>query len=207
MISYLFTKKPACIWQLDGVHFPPCILSLVIEYLRHTTPFMGERRIKGTSLRVDELHFLYVALSLHQRAPRLEIEENLSFISWLKLFRPDSIDMQTGRLSYRSAERTFIRKSSTPDAFLPVPHTMTSLTAVPCASDPNTPRIRPNPDIWGWMGEMSPLQIFTLLMKVISDPCWGGVKCPHWGARRGTAAWLTAGVHACLQSGRWTTGF
>lgn len=51
MISYLrkFLLKPASIWQVGGIHFPPCILSSYRISSSHTTPFMGEECIKGTS--------------------------------------------------------------------------------------------------------------------------------------------------------------
>lgn len=65
-----------------------------------------------------------LCLPLHQRALRPEIAANLSFISWLNLFRPEGIDMQTRWFSYRSAERAFIQKSpgSIPDTFLCLSH-------------------------------------------------------------------------------------
>lgn len=85
-----FQLKLASVWQVGGVHFPPCILSSYRISSGHTTPFMGEQCVKGTSRYVVEFpagEKFPLCFSLHQRALRLEIAANLSFISWLKFIQ------------------------------------------------------------------------------------------------------------------------
>lgn len=122
--------------------------------------------------------FLYV--SLQQRALRLEIAANLSFISWLKLFRPEGIDMQTRWFSYRSADQAFIQKALAPFLIHFYRSHNDPPVNVPCERlaplrlhRSKHAWIRPNPD-FGMDGQMSPLRIFTLQMKVTGDPSWGG---------------------------------
>lgn len=118
-----FKPKRANVWQAGGVHFPQCILSSYRISSSHTIPFTGEECVKGTTglcrwaLRCWKVSFMSLSL---QRALRPEIAANLSFISWLKLFRPEGIDMQTRWFSFRSAEQTFIqnKKNKTPCSFL-----------------------------------------------------------------------------------------
>lgn len=164
--------------------------SPVIEYPQVAQPHSwlksAQREPVGYVVEFPAGEKFPLCLSVHQRALRLEIAPNLSFISWLRLFRPEGIDMQTWWFSCRSADQAFIQKAMAPLLIhFSFTHTMTLLSMVHvnvwlqwgCIGSKHT-WIRPNPDI-GWMdGRMSPLQIFTPLWKRLVTLILE-VKCPH----------------------------
>ena len=186
IIGYLRKVWPRfCIWRVGGVNFPPCALFSYRMSSSHTTPLHGWGVCKGNqpgmSSRFPADEKFSLCLSLHQRALRPEIGAKLAFISWLKLFRPEGIDMQTGRFSAGLQNRPLSKKALAPFLIhFCVTYTMTPLSMVHvsvwlhwgCIGFKYA-WIRPNPDI-EMDGRMSPLQIFTLLMKETGDPCWGG---------------------------------
>lgn len=177
---------------------------------RHTTPLRGwgVRKVNqpAMSARFPAGEKFPLCLSLHQRALRPEIGANLSFISWLKLFRPEGIDMQTGWFSCRSAERAFIQKALAPFMIhVCVAYTMTPLSMVHvsvwlhwgCIGFKYA-WIRPKTGYRDGWANVTPSDLYTP-----SESNWWPlaeeVKCPHSSSRGMAALGLTTSLPACLQ--------
>ena len=165
---------------MGGLNFPRWIFSGYKICLSHTT-LSVEEECKGKQPAMSSSFFMEKMCSLcfclHSRALRPET----AFISWLKLFRPEGIDMQKRWFSYRSSEEAFIQKalalflihfSVTKIMTPPVNGLCELLAPLVCIG---------SKDLWvtqsidtGVDMQTSPLQIPTALMKVTDDLYWGG---------------------------------